>query len=97
MVLDPHAGFARGFARGFVSLLLSRSLVGVGEAAYGTIPPELWNRLGTRILTKMRSGADLTLGVEFSVRARPDAAQALVSDLRQALDELGLGQSVQIE
>jgi MFS family permease len=30
-----------GFARGFVTLLLSRSLVGVGEAAYGTIAPAL--------------------------------------------------------
>lgn len=30
-----------GFARGFVSLFLSRSTVGVGEAAYGTIAPAL--------------------------------------------------------
>jgi MFS family permease len=30
-----------GFARGFVSLFTTRSLVGVGEAAYGTIAPAL--------------------------------------------------------
>jgi MFS family permease len=30
-----------GFAHGFVSLLLTRSLVGIGEAAYGTIAPAL--------------------------------------------------------
>src|SRR5438105_10535902 len=30
-----------GFARGFVSLFVSRSTVGVGEAAYGTIAPAL--------------------------------------------------------
>src|SRR6185436_6098417 len=30
-----------GFARGFGSLLLARSTVGVGEAAYGTIAPAL--------------------------------------------------------
>jgi MFS family permease len=30
-----------GFARGFMSLLLLRSFVGVGEAAYGTIAPAL--------------------------------------------------------
>jgi MFS family permease len=30
-----------GFARGFVSLFTARSLVGVGEAAYGTIAPAL--------------------------------------------------------
>src|SRR5207244_5588623 len=30
-----------GFARGFASLLVARSTVGVGEAAYGTIAPAL--------------------------------------------------------
>src|ERR1051325_4005937 len=30
-----------GFARGFVSLMITRSTVGVGEAAYGTIAPAL--------------------------------------------------------
>ena len=30
-----------GFARGFISLFTTRSLVGVGEAAYGTIAPAL--------------------------------------------------------
>lgn len=30
-----------GFARGFISLFTARSLVGVGEAAYGTIAPAL--------------------------------------------------------
>jgi len=30
-----------GFARGFVSLMIARSTVGVGEAAYGTIAPAL--------------------------------------------------------
>jgi MFS transporter, Spinster family, sphingosine-1-phosphate transporter len=30
-----------GFARGFLSLLIARSTVGVGEAAYGTIAPAL--------------------------------------------------------
>jgi MFS family permease len=32
---------AAGFARGFLSLFLTRSTVGVGEAAYGTIAPAL--------------------------------------------------------
>src|SRR5712692_2040956 len=33
----------------------------------GAVPPELWNRLGTKILPKLRAGSDLKVGVEFSV------------------------------
>ena len=33
----------------------------------GTVPPEVWNRLGTRILPKLRSGDGLSVGIEFSV------------------------------
>ena len=29
----------------------------------GTVPPELWNRLGTKVLPKLRSGDDLRVGV----------------------------------
>jgi MFS family permease len=35
------ATFASGFARNYVQLLLGRALVGIGEAAYGTISPSL--------------------------------------------------------
>ena len=31
----------------------------------GTIPPEVWNRLGTKILPKLRSGSDLKIGLDF--------------------------------
>lgn len=33
----------------------------------GTVPPEVWNRLGTRVLPKLRSGDDLSVGIELSV------------------------------
>lgn len=33
----------------------------------GTIPPEVWNRLGTKLLPKLRSGMDLKVGIDFSV------------------------------
>ena len=63
----------------------------------GTIPPEIWNRLGTKILPKLRSGSDLKVGLEFSVTVQADTAQTLASELRQVLQELGLGESVRIE
>jgi hypothetical protein len=62
----------------------------------GTIPVELWNRLGTRILPKLRSGADLKVGVDFSVTVSAASAENLTQDLQQIIHELGLGDSVEI-
>ena len=62
----------------------------------GAIPPELWNRLGTRILPKLKAGSDLRVGVEFSVTVRTDVVGSMTSDLRQILDDLGLADKLQI-
>ena len=45
----------------------------------GTVPPEVWNRLGTKILPKLRSGSDLRIGIDFSVTVKADAAGNLAS------------------
>ncbi len=63
----------------------------------GSIPPEVWNRLGTRILSKLRSGSDLKVGLEFSVTVKTENAGSLVSELRQILQELGLAETVRVE
>ena len=63
----------------------------------GTVPPEVWNRLGTKILPKLRSGSDLRLGLEFTVTVKADAAGTLTAELQQILQELGLGEAVRIE
>jgi hypothetical protein len=63
----------------------------------GTIPPEMWNRLGTKILPKLRSGSDLRVGVEFSVSVDSVRADQLVGELKQILQELGLANAVNIE
>ncbi len=63
----------------------------------GNVPPEVWNRLGTKVLPKLRAGTELTIGVDFSVRVVADAAPGLVAELRQALDELGLGGAIRVE
>ncbi len=62
----------------------------------GAVPPELWNRLGTKVLPKLRSGSNLKVGVDFSVTVNRDVAGSLTSDLRQILDDLGLADKVQI-
>lgn len=62
----------------------------------GAVPPEVWNRLGTKVLPKLRSGSDLKVRVDFSVTVNRDVAASLTSDLRQILDDLGLADKVQI-
>jgi hypothetical protein len=62
----------------------------------GAVPPEVWNRLGTKVLPKLRSGSDLKVGVDFSVTVNRDVAGSLTADLRQILDDLGLADKVQI-
>ena len=63
----------------------------------GTVPPEVWNRLGTRILPKLRSGDGLSVGIEFSVSVDTGIAQGFQLELRQALTDLGLQEQVSVE
>jgi len=63
----------------------------------GTIPPEIWNRLGTKIIPKLKSGSDLKIGVDFSVTLNAESVRNMESDLRQILEDLGLKGKIQIE
>jgi hypothetical protein len=65
-------------------------------AVRGTIPTEVWNRLGTKILPKLKSGADLKLGLDFSVTVDAAQAQNLKAELEQILEEMGLAGQVSI-
>jgi Protein of unknown function (DUF499) len=63
----------------------------------GSVPPEVWNRLGTKILPKLRSGSELKIGLEFTVTVSADAANSMATELRQILQELGLADAVKVE
>jgi len=63
----------------------------------GNVPPELWNRLGNRILPKLRQGQNVKLGVEFTVEVATADAARLQEELRQALRDLGLEGQLRIE
>ena len=63
----------------------------------GNVPAELWNRLGTRVLPKLRSGKDLKIGIEFSVTVEAVNANDLQTELKQILSDLGLEGSVDLE
>ncbi len=63
----------------------------------GEVPSEMWNRLGTRILPRLRSTAGLRIDVEVSLTVQADQADALTTDLAQALDDLGISDRWRIE
>lgn len=60
----------------------------------GTIPPELWNRLGTKIIPKLKSGSKLSVGIDFCVTIDDSLYGNLESDLRQILNDLDLSSKV---
>ncbi len=63
----------------------------------GDVPPEIWNRLGTKILPKLRGGEDVRIRVEFSVTVDGSLAASFASDIRQVLDDLGVADRVRVE
>ncbi len=63
----------------------------------GTIPSEVWNRLGTKLISKLRSGTDLRVGVNFSVTFDAEAAKNMETEIRQALQDLGLENAIKLE
>jgi hypothetical protein len=63
----------------------------------GTVPPEIWNRLGAMEIPKLRSGANLTVGITFSVTLNAKVAHTAESELRQILTDLGLESRLKIE
>jgi len=63
----------------------------------GDVPPEIWNRLGTKILPRLRSGSDLKIGIDFSVTIDGQLERALEDDLKQILEDLGLTGRVTID
>jgi hypothetical protein len=62
----------------------------------GSIPAEVWNRLGTRVLPKLKSGKDLKIGIDFTVAVDSTNAQDLQAELKQILSDLGLQDSVDL-
>ncbi|MGH8575383.1 MAG: DUF499 domain-containing protein, partial [Gammaproteobacteria bacterium] len=63
----------------------------------GTVPPEVWNRLGTRILPKLRSGSNLRVGLDLSVTVKSESAASLSMEIREILAELGLAETVRVD
>lgn len=62
----------------------------------GTVPPEMWNRIGTKLLPKLRSGEELTANISLKVSVDGSVAKSLRTDLQQILKELDIADQLKI-
>jgi hypothetical protein len=63
----------------------------------GNVPVELWNRLGTRVLPRLRSGKDLEIGIDVSVTVEAANADDLQTELKQIRADLGLQDAIELD
>jgi hypothetical protein len=63
----------------------------------GSIPSEQWNRLGTRLLPKMRSAGTVTATIRLEIKLDKSKAPALSTELTQIVEENGLSATVRVE
>jgi hypothetical protein len=56
----------------------------------GPIPPELWNRVGNKLVTKLRSGRALAASVDFEIELDAAVADQFLAEVRQILAELAI-------
>lgn len=65
----------------------------------GEIPSGAWNRVGLKLLPRLRAAANRDVTVQIRLEATTDgtATDALARDLRRALDDLNLADNVRIE
>jgi hypothetical protein len=63
----------------------------------GSIPPEQWNRLGTRLIPKMRAAGTVTATIRLEIEIDQAKASALSTELRQVIEETGLSGTVRLD
>jgi len=63
----------------------------------GIIPPELWNKVGIRLIPKLRSNAQPTLEVTFSLEIESGQAANLLREIQQALADLELTGKIKVD
>jgi len=57
----------------------------------------MWNRLGQKLIPKLRSGKDLKVQVGFTLTVSAEASSNLVAELKQILNDLGISDQVKID
>jgi hypothetical protein len=63
----------------------------------GALPVEVWNRLGTRLIPKLRALKGLQVRAEFAGELDPATQAALVGELKTTIEELGLSGTLRVD
>jgi len=63
----------------------------------GSIPPEVWNRFGTKIIPKLRQGEGLSVRVEMTVSVDASLARQLENDIRQIANDIGVACELEVD
>lgn len=63
----------------------------------GNFPSEVWNRLGTKLLPKLRAAEEFRSHIDLSVRVDSGHTENTVTQLRQILDDLGIADQIRID
>ena len=62
----------------------------------GKVPPEVWNRLGTRLIPKLRNGKGLSVKVEFDMTVEANLASNAKAEINQVIEDLELTEDISI-
>jgi len=60
------------------------------------VPPEIWNRLGYRLIPRLRAGENLSLVMEAVLDVPAENAASVRREIEQALQDLGIGASGEV-
>jgi hypothetical protein len=63
----------------------------------GTLPAEQWNRVGTRLIPRLRGTADLRIEISAQGSASAQSGAQLATEIEQALQDLGLQATLRVE
>ena len=63
----------------------------------GSVPPESWNMVGRRIVTRLQQGHQLKIEVTLTSEVDPALLPSLKGDIQQALEDLKLDEQVSLE
>ncbi|MGH7466993.1 MAG: DUF499 domain-containing protein [Longimicrobiales bacterium] len=64
---------------------------------HGRIPPELWNRVGAKLLTKLKQHEALQVAIDLQATLDEARAEQLVRELRESVADLALEQTIRVE
>jgi hypothetical protein len=64
---------------------------------HGDVPPEQWNRLGTRLIPRLRTSGALSASIALACDVEASAVAAVMAELEQTLQDLALADRLRID